>query len=221
MFKYDLERSQVCALNKRLVRENLVAWTAGNVSQRLEDNSGFVIKPSGVEYDDLTPDSMVICDLDGNPLGGDFSPSSDTATHAYIYRNMPLVGGVVHTHSNYASAWAATGQSIPCVLTAMADEFGGDIPLGPFAVVGTEEIGRGVVSTLEGHRSSAVIMKNHGVFAIGKNAHAAVKSAVMCEDVAKTVSISKGLGELQEISQEDIDHLYARYQNVYGQRKGN
>ncbi|MFI6481165.1 L-ribulose-5-phosphate 4-epimerase [Nonomuraea sp. NPDC050663] len=211
-------RKIVCDLHAELVRNNLVAWTAGNVSGRIPGEDLFVIKPSGVSYDELTPEAMVVCDLDGNLVEGEHAPSSDTAAHAYVYRNMPQVGGVVHTHSTYASAWAARHEPIPCVLTAMADEFGGEIPVGPFALIGDDSIGQGIVATLKGHRSPAVLMKNHGVFTIGRDARAAVKAAVMCEDVARTVHISRQLGEPLPIAQADIDRLYDRYQNVYGQR---
>ena len=213
-------REAVCALHAELVRNGLVAWTSGNVSARVPGSSKLmVIKPSGVSYDDLTPSSMVVCDLDGKPVSPDsLSPSSDTATHAYIYRHMPEVGGVVHTHSRYATAWAARGEPIPCVITAMADEFGGEIPVGPFALIGSDEIGRGVVATLTGHRSPAVLMRSHGVFTIGGTAREAVKAAVMCEDVARTVHISRQLGEPLPIAQDDIDSLNHRYQNVYGQQ---
>ena len=211
-------QAKVCKLNIDLQRYGLVAWTAGNVSERMADGKSFMIKPSGVSYEDLKPSQMIICDLDGKVIEGELSPSSDTFTHAYIYRHMPEVGGVVHTHSNYAAAWSAIHSAIPCALTAMADEFGGEIPLGPFALIGNDAIGKGVVETLTGHRSSAVIMKNHGVFAIGKDATAAVKSAVMCEDVAKTTWIAKTLGTLQLIDQASVDKLYDRYQNIYGQR---
>jgi L-ribulose-5-phosphate 4-epimerase len=210
-------RRDVCTLHAELVRYGLVVWTAGNVSGRVPGHDLFVIKPSGVDYDTLVPESMVVCDLDGNLVDGALSPSSDTAAHAYVYRRLPDVGGVVHTHSTYASAWAARGEPIPCVLTAMADEFGGEIPVGPFALIGDDSIGRGIVETLSGHRSPAVLMQNHGVFSIGKNARAAVKAAVMCEDVARTVHVARQLGEPIAIPQPDIDRLYDRYQNVYGQ----
>jgi L-ribulose-5-phosphate 4-epimerase len=210
-------RSHICKLNIDLQRYGLVAWTSGNVSERLSDGKSFIIKPSGVQYEDLKPAQLVMCDLEGNVLEGDLAPSSDAKTHAYIYRHMSHVNGIVHTHSNYAAAWAAIHSAIPCALTAMADEFGGEIPLGPFALIGGEEIGKGVVETLSGHRSTAVLMKNHGVFTIGKNAVAAVKSAVMCEDVAKTTWIAKTMGTLQILDQASIDKLYDRYQNVYGQ----
>ncbi|TMR95556.1 L-ribulose-5-phosphate 4-epimerase [Nonomuraea basaltis] len=211
-------RKTVADLHAELVRYNLVVWTAGNVSGRIPGEDLFVIKPSGVSYDELTPENMVVCDLDGNLVAGEHAPSSDTAAHAYVYRNMPDVGGVVHTHSTYACAWAARGEAIPCVLTAMADEFGGEIPIGPFALIGDDSIGQGIVETLKGHRSKAVLMQNHGVFSIGKDPKAAVKAAVMCEDVARTVHLARQLGEPLPIAQDDIDRLYDRYQNVYGQR---
>jgi L-ribulose-5-phosphate 4-epimerase len=211
-------RRTVAGLHAELTANNLVTWTAGNVSARVPDANLMVIKPSGVAYADLTPANMIVCDLDGQVVEGDLSPSSDTAAHAYVYRAMPQVGGVVHTHSTYATAWAARGEAIPCVLTAMADEFGGEIPVGPFAIIGNDDIGKGIVATLAGHRSTAVLMQNHGVFTIGKNAKAAVKAAVMCEDVARTVHISRQLGSPLPIPQADVDSLYERYQNVYGQR---
>ncbi|WP_117209857.1 L-ribulose-5-phosphate 4-epimerase [Allorhizocola rhizosphaerae] len=210
-------RQQLVGLHQELIRWGLVVWTAGNVSARVPGEDLFVIKPSGVSYDALTPESMVVCDLDGKLVEGDLSPSSDTAAHAYVYREMPEVGGVVHTHSTYATAWAARGEPIPCVLTAMGDEFGGEIPVGPFALIGGDDIGRGIVATLRGHRSPAVLMQNHGVFTIGRDAKAAVKAAVMCEDVARTVHIARSAGPLIPIRQSDVDSLYDRYQNVYGQ----
>ena len=214
----DQLRREVCALHAELTRNGLVAWTSGNLSARVPGEDRMVIKASGVEYDDMTPDAIVVCDLNGELLEGDLSPSSDAATHGYVYRHMPDVGGVAHTHSTYATAWAARGEAIPCVLTAMADEFGGGIPVGPFALIGGEEIGEGIVETLGGHRSPAVLMRSHGVFTIGKDARAAIKAAVMCEDVARTVHVARQLGEPLEIAPEHIDSLYDRYQNVYGQR---
>ncbi|MFC7878769.1 L-ribulose-5-phosphate 4-epimerase [Isoptericola sp. NPDC057391] len=220
----DAAKEKVAALHAELPRWELVVWTAGNVSERVRDDSTpdgsgdlLVIKPSGVAYDDITPESMVVCDLDANLVEGDRSPSSDTAAHAYVYAHMPEVGGVVHTHSTYATAWAARAEEIPCVLTMMADEFGGPIPVGPFAIIGDDSIGRGIVETLSGSRSPAVLMRNHGPFTIGKDARAAVKAAVMCEEVARTVHVSRQLGEPLPIAQEHVDSLYARYQNVYGQ----
>jgi L-ribulose-5-phosphate 4-epimerase len=214
-------RQQVSDLHSELTRYGLVIWTGGNISGRVPGHDLFVIKPSGVSYDDLTPENMVLCTLDGSvlqgTLGSERSPSSDTAAHAYVYRNMPEVGGVVHTHSTYATAWAARGEEIPCVITGMADEFGGPIPIGPFAIIGDDSIGRGIVETLKTHRSRAVLMKNHGPFTIGINPKDAVKAAVMCEDAARTVEIARQGGALVPLEQAAIDSLYLRYQNVYGQ----
>jgi L-ribulose-5-phosphate 4-epimerase len=211
-------RAVVAGLHRELAGNGLVAWTSGNVSARVPGTELMVIKPSGVPYAELTADSMVVCDLAGGRVSGDLSPSSDTASHAYIYRHMPAVGGVVHTHSRHATAWAARGEPIPCVITAMADEFGGEIPVGPFAPIGGEEIGRAVVQTLAGHRSPAVLLRSHGVFTIGGTARAAVQAAVMCEDVAGTVWLARQQGDLEPLPQEQIDALYRRYQNEYGQR---
>ena len=210
-------KQQVADLHAELPRNELVVWTAGNVSARVPGRELMVIKPSGVSYDELTADSMVVTDFDGRLVEGDRSPSSDTAAAAYVYRHLDHVGGVVHTHSRYATAWAAIGVPIPCVLTMMADEFGGEIPIGPFALIGDDSIGRGIVETLRGHRSRAVLMANHGPFTIGKDARDAVKAAVMCEDVARTVTLARQLGEPRAIAQADIDALFDRYQNVYGQ----
>jgi L-ribulose-5-phosphate 4-epimerase len=211
-------RRDVCALHEQLTRYQLVVWTAGNVSARVPGHDLLVIKPSGVDYDALTPESMVVCDLHGRVVEGDRAPSSDTEAQAYVYRHLADVGGVVHTHSPYAVAWAARGQPIPCVTTMYADEFGGAIPVGPFAVIGDDSIGRGIVDTLRDSRSPAVLMRNHGVFTVGPTAKAAVKAAVMCEDVARSVHLAHQLGEPVPIEPHQVDALYDRYQNVYGQR---
>jgi len=212
------QRAQVCRLHAELLRWGLVTWTSGNVSARVPGTELLVIKPSGLTYDDLTPGSMVVTDLDGTVVDGDLSPSSDTDAHAYVYRAMPEVGGVVHTHSPYATAWAARGEAIPCAITAMADEFGGEIPVGPFALIGGDDIGKGIVATLSGHRSAAVLMSGHGVFTIGPDARSAVKSAVMCEDVARTVHLARQLGPVEPLDPRHVDALHDRYKNVYGQR---
>ena len=210
-------RAEVAELHRELTRYQLVIWTAGNVSARVPGHDLLVIKPSGVSYDALTPESMVVTDLYGELVDGEHSPSSDTAAHAYVYRHMPEVGGVVHTHSTYATAWAARSEPIPCVLTMIADEFGGEVPVGPFALIGDDSIGRGIVDTLRGSRSKGVLMAGHGPFTIGKDARSAVKAAVMLEDVARTVHIARQLGTPAPLDQGDIDSLHHRYQNVYGQ----
>lgn len=210
-------RRDVADLHRELTRYGLVSWTAGNISARVPGHDLAVIKPSGVSYDDLGPEQMVVVDLDGELVDGDRAPSSDTAAHVYVYRHLPEIGGVVHTHSPYATAWAARREPIPCTLTMIADQFGGDVPVGPFALIGDDSIGRGIVETLRGSRSPAVLMAQHGPFTIGPDARAAVKAAVMLEDVARTVHLARQLGEVRRLDQSDIDRLYDRYTNVYGQ----
>ena len=211
----DLLKEELVQLHLELPRNNLVAWTGGNVSGRDFESDLVIIKPSGIRYEDLRPEHMVVLDLQGRIVEGDLKPSSDTFSHLYIYRARPDVGGIVHTHSRYATAFAALGRPIPCVLTAMADEFGGPIPCAGFARIGDEAIGRLVVEGIGG--SPAILLKNHGVFTVGKNATAAVKAAVMTEDVAATVWMAYLMGQPDEISAEDIARLHDRYTNVYGQ----
>lgn len=208
-------KEEVTRLNLELPANNLVAWTSGNVSARDPETGLILIKPSGVPYSKLKPDDIVVLGLDGKVIEGKLKPSSDTASHLYIYRHREDVFGVVHTHSRYATAFAAVGMPIPCVLTAIADEFGGPIPCGGFALIGDEEIGKVVVESIG--KSPAVLLKNHGVFTIGKSAEAAVKAAVMTEDVAATVWMALQLGKPDEISAENIANLHDRYTNVYGQ----
>ena len=211
----DLLKEELVQLHLELPRNNLVAWTGGNVSGRDFESDLVIIKPSGIRYEDLRPEHMVVLDLQGRIVEGDLKPSSDTFSHLYIYRARPDVGGIVHTHSRYATAFAALGRPIPCVLTAMADEFGGPIPCAGFARIGDEAIGRLVVEGIG--QSPAILLKNHGVFTVGKNATAAVKAAVMTEDVAATVWMAYLMGQPDEISAEDIARLHDRYTNVYGQ----
>lgn len=208
-------KEEVCRLNLALPANNLVVWTSGNVSVRHPESGYVVIKPSGVKFADLEPQHMVVVNLDGDIIEGDLKASSDTASHLYIYQHMPAVNGVVHTHSNYATAFAAAGVPIPAVLTAIADEFGGPIPCGDFALIGGEEIGKVVVASIG--NSPACLLKNHGVFTVGPTGEKALKAAVMVEDVAKTVWIALQLGTPDEIPAEDIAKLHDRYTHVYGQ----
>lgn len=209
-------KQELVDLHLELPKNHLVMWTGGNVSARDPESGLVVIKPSGVRYDDLHADMMVVLNLKGDIIEGELKPSSDAYSHLYIYRERKDVGGVVHTHSRYATAFAAVGKPIPPVLTAIADEFGGPIPCGEFALIGDEEIGKVVVENLG--KSPAVLLKNHGVFTVGKNAHAAVKAAVMTEDVAATVWMALQIGSPDEIPAEDIAKLHDRYLNVYGQK---
>jgi L-ribulose-5-phosphate 4-epimerase len=208
-------RVEICRLHAELVRNGLVAWTSGNVSGRDPQTGLVVIKPSGIRYEALTPENMVVVDLDGKTVEGAYKPSSDTLAHVYVYRHRPDVCGVVHTHSSFATAWAAVGRPIPPVLTAICDEFGGPIPVGAYAKIGGDEIGREIVRSIGD--SPAILMKNHGVFTVGKTPEAAVKAAVMVEDVARTVYFASQLGTPEEIPPEEVSRAHRRYIEQYGQ----
>ncbi len=208
-------KEQVYKLHLELPKNGLVKWTGGNVSARDPESGLVVIKPSGVLYEELRPQDHVVVDLQGKVVEGALKPSSDTASHLYIYRHRPDINGIVHTHSPYATAFAALGRSIPVYLTAIADEFGGPIPCAGFALIGGEEIGQQVVAHIG--QSPAVLLKNHGVFTVGKTARAALKAAVMVEDVARTVHLALQLGQPQEIDPEAVAKLHHRYTHVYGQ----
>jgi len=209
-------RQQVYELHMELPRYNLVVWTMGNVSARDRNTGLVVIKPSGVRFEDLHPEDMVIVDMDANVIEGKFKYSSDTLTHLYIYRHRPDVNGIVHTHSTFATAFSAVGKPIPCFLTGMADEFGGPIPVGGFSLIGGIDIGRVLVESIG--MSKAILMQNHGVFTVGKTATDAVKAAVMTEDAARTSYYAMQLGTPIPISNENVAALYDRYTNVYGQK---
>jgi L-ribulose-5-phosphate 4-epimerase len=208
-------RRRVHLLNQELPRNRLVAWTSGNVSARDPSSGLIVIKPSGVPYDQLDPADLVVVDATGTVVEGDLAPSSDTLSHLVIYREMPEVHGVVHTHSTFATAFAAVGQPIPACLTAIADEFGGAIPCAGYAAVGGEAIGRAVVDGIG--RSPAILLQSHGVFAVGSSAEAAVKTAVMVEDAAHTVFVALQLGVPLEIPADEIERAHQRYLDDYGQ----
>lgn len=208
-------RAQICCLHQELPRNHLVVWTSGNISGRDAESGLVVIKPSGVRYEELTPDKLVVLDLDGRVIEGTLKPSSDTRAHLYVYRHRPDVNGIVHTHSPFATAWAAVGRPIPAVLTAICDEFGGPIPVGKYAKIGGDEIGREIVRSIG--NSPAILMQNHGVFTVGRTPLEAVKAAVMIEDVARTVFYAMQLGQPQEIPPEEVARAHRRYREEYGQ----
>jgi len=208
-------REELVGLHAELPRHQLVVWTGGNVSVRDPDSGLVAIKPSGVRYDDLTAASMVVVDPDGTVVEGDLKPSSDTASHLYIYRHRPDVNGVAHTHSRFATAFAAVGRPIPVHLTAQADEFGGEIPCAGFAFIGDDSIGALVVEGIG--RSPAILLKNHGVFTVGPTAEAAVKAAVMVEDIAATVWTALQIGTPDVLEADVVERLHRRYTTAYGQ----
>jgi L-ribulose-5-phosphate 4-epimerase len=207
-------REIVYKANMALPAYGLVTWTSGNVSGRDPESNLVVIKPSGVLFDELSPENMVIVDLENQVIEGDLGPSSDTASHIYLYRHRPELMGITHTHSNYATAFAAVGKPIPAVLTAIADEFGGPIPCAGYARIGGRQIGEEILHTIG--NSPAILMKNHGVFTVGKSVQAALKAAVMVEDVARTVWLAMQLGTPEELPLEELAANFERYQTRYG-----
>lgn len=209
-------RALICELNKELPRCGLVTMTSGNASGRDPETGYVVVKPSGIAFEDLTPEMMLVVDLHCNTVEGDLKPSTDALTHLHIYRHMPHVNGIIHTHSNYATSFAALGEPIPAVLTAMADEFGGPIPCGPYCQIGEEQIGRAVVEYIG--ECPAILLKNHGVFAVGETPQAAFKAAVMVEDVAKTVHLAMLRGKPIPIPLEEVRRGHKRYVEKYGQK---
>lgn len=210
-------RKLICDLNKELPKNNLVTMTSGNVSGRDSGTGYIVIKPSGVSFEDLTAEKMSIVDINGNVVESELAPSVDTASHLVVYRRMQHINGVVHTHSNYATSFAAIGMPIPAVLTAIADEFGGSIPCAPYCQIGEEQIGECVVDNI-GH-SPAILMQNHGVFTVGTTPQAALKAAIMLEDVAKTVHLAMLKGTPIPIPEEEVERGFRRYQEKYGQKE--
>ena len=207
-------RHQVWKANMALPENNLVTWTSGNVSGKDPETGYVVIKPSGVIFEELTPENMVIVDSECKVVEGDLGASSDTASHVYVYNNRDDVFGMVHTHSNYATAFAAVGRSIPCCLTAIADEFGGDIPCGPYARIGGKEIGKAICDHIGA--SPAILMKQHGVFTVGPTVMKATKAAIMVEDIAKTMYMAYQLGTPEPLPAEEVAANFDRYQNRYG-----
>ncbi|MDQ1317791.1 MAG: L-ribulose-5-phosphate 4-epimerase [Candidatus Poribacteria bacterium] len=210
-------RDEVYKMNMELPKNNLVTWTSGNVSGRDSETGYVVIKPSGISYDLLSPENLVVIDFQGNVIEGDLMPSVDTDSHLYVYRHRDDVGGVVHTHSPYATAFAILGRSIPVYLTAMADEFGCSVPVSNYARIGGDEIGKEIVEKIG--KSPAILLKNHGVFTIGLTPLSAVKAAVMLEDIAKTVHLALLLGQPDEIPSEEVERAHRRYKEKYGQKR--
>ncbi|MCK5526920.1 MAG: class II aldolase/adducin family protein, partial [Candidatus Latescibacteria bacterium] len=195
----------------------LVTMTSGNASGRDRDTGYIVIKPSGMEYDAMQPEDMGIVDSDGNLVEGSWRPSVDLAEHLYLYRHRPELGGIIHTHSNYATSFAALGRGIPVYLTAIADEFGAEIPCSRFASNEGDQIGKALVEAMG--RGPAVLLKNHGVWTFGPTPVAALKAAVMVEDVAKTCHLALLLGTPDSLPPEEAAKWWDRYHGRYGQQE--
>ena len=225
-------KKKVYEANMDLPKYGLVTFTWGNVSAIDRESGLFVIKPSGVDYDKLSPEDMVVMDLNGNKVEGKYKPSSDTATHLELYKAFPEIGGVVHTHSSYATSWAQAGRGIPCYGTTHADYMYGEIPC--LRCLTAEEIedayeentGHLIVNEFKRMNKDpmavpAVLCKNHGPFAWGKDAHEAVHNAVVLEEVAKMAYRAETINpRIQPAPQELQDKHYYRKHGAnayYGQ----
>ena len=208
-------REIVWKCNLELPKNDLVKMTSGNVSGRDPEAGLVVIKPSGYSYEEMTPAHMVVVDLEGRVVEGDFKTSTDTDTHLYVYRHRADVFGIVHTHSPYATSFAVLGQPIPACLTASA-MVGGEVPLGAYAPIGGEAIGQEIVNKIG--RARAIIMQNHGVFTIGNSAQQATKMAVEVEEIAKITHLAMLRGQPVVLSPSQVDYMVDLYQNEYGQR---
>ena len=217
-------RKEVWWVNVQLPKTGLVTMHSGNASGVHRDTGLVLIKPSGIDYDQLRPEDLSVVDLSGSPVTTDqvpdgissqLKPSVDTIHHLLLYENDQSLGGIVHTHSNYATAWAALGEPIPCALTAIADEFGGDIPCAPYQDNQGENIANGMIE--HRGRGPAVLLARHGVFAFHQTPRKALKAAIMVEDVAKTMWLARQLGPVQALPAEEIEKWWARYHSTYGQ----
>ncbi|MDI3472649.1 MAG: L-ribulose-5-phosphate 4-epimerase [Thermotogaceae bacterium] len=199
-----------------LERYNLVAYTSGNVSLRVEGEK-VIIKPSGVPYDRFKPEDLVIVNLEGNKIEGELKPSVDTATHLYIYRNLDWVNSIIHTHSTFVTVFAMMEKSIPVLCTAHADVFGAEIPLTEYAPVGSEAIGRATLNVL--NKAGVVILRKHGALILGKSLEDAIKKAIFMEEVAKASYFALMSGRIEPLPREEVEKLYNQYHTKYGQSK--
>jgi L-ribulose-5-phosphate 4-epimerase len=221
---FKLLREEVWWVNSQLPKAGLVTMHSGNASG-IDRESGLVlIKPSGIDYDRLQPEDLSVVDLSGEPVAhnrvpdgvsSELKPSVDTIHHLLLYKKDPKLGGVIHTHSNYATAWAAIGEQIPCALTAIADEFGGDIPCAPYIDNQGENMANGMIA--HRGRGPAILLAGHGVFAFDETPRKALKAAIMVEDVAKTMWLARQLGQVKVLPAGEIEKWWDRYHSTYGQ----
>lgn len=225
MTDFQSLRQEVWWANTQLPRAGLVTMHSGNVSGIDRESGLILIKPSGVDYEHLQPEDLSIVDLSGNPVASEvvpdgisstLKPSVDTVHHSLLYKEDPSFGGIAHTHSNYATAWAAIGKPIPCALTAIADEFGGDIPCTPYI----DNQGQSIANAIMEHRSRgpAILLGAHGVFTFAETPRKALKAAIMLEDAAKTLWLARQLGPVESMSPEEIEKWWNRYHSSYGQQ---
>ncbi|MGH9451853.1 MAG: L-ribulose-5-phosphate 4-epimerase [Terriglobia bacterium] len=210
-------RREVWAANLEILRGGLVTMHSGNASGVDRKKGLVLIKPSGMDYDRMRPADLVATDLDGRQIKGQWKPSVDLPHHLYLYRHCPQIGGVIHTHSNYATCFALLGRPIPVYLTAIADEFGAEIPCAPYVDNAGDHIGEAILKYMG--KAPAILLGNHGAFCWGATPRAALKAAVMLEDVAKTCYLALTLGKPKALPAREIEKWYRRYHTTYGQKE--
>jgi L-ribulose-5-phosphate 4-epimerase len=208
-------RHQVWEANLGIYRAGLVTMHSGNASGTDRKRGLVFIKPSGMDYEKMKPADLVVTDLEGKKVRGKWKPSVDLPHHLFIYKHRPDVGGIVHTHSNHATSFAMLERPIPAYLTAIADEFGDEIPCAPYVDNTGDHIGEAVIAAAG--RSPVVLLGHHGVFAFGPTVAAAFKAAVMVEDIAKTCLLALQLGRPKPLPPEEVKKWYDRYHSTYGQ----
>ena len=216
MSKIEQLRDEVWKANLGIYRAGLVTMQSGNASGIDRERGVVIIKPSGMDYDRMRSQDMVATDLEGRKLKGKWNPSVDLPDHLYVYKYCPQIGGVIHTHSNYATTFALLGRPLPVYLTAIADEFGEEIPCIPYVDNRADHIGKAIVKYM-GKKAPAVLLAHHGVFAFGATPRAALKAAVMVEDVAKTCHLALLLGKPKPLPGREIKKWWDRYHTTYGQ----
>lgn len=208
-------REEVIKAGLKLKEYGLITLTGGNVSGRDTQTGLIAITPSGMEYDKLTLEDIVIVDLDGNIIDGERKPSTDLITHLQIYRAKDNINGIIHTHSSYASCFAVLNQSIPVVCTTMANEVGGEVLVASYAPVGSKELGENIIDKIR--KQKAVLLQNHGVFTYGEDVHHALVAAVMLEDAAKVYYLARSIGDPLKLPDEEIKKANDLFKYSYGQ----
>lgn len=209
-------RDEVLVMNHELPRNGLVVWSGGNVSGRDPDTGLIVIKPSGIPFQHLTKESLVVVDLDGTVVEGDLKPSVDLGVHLYVYRRRDDVMGMCHTHSPYATSFAARGESIPATLTPLTHLIGGGVPCSRYATPGADDTGAAVME-VAGDTGMATLVDRHGVFTMGRSASESVKVALHVEEAAMTIRMAMLSGPVTEMDPEEIERCAAWYRGNYGQ----
>ena len=210
-------RKEVLAASLNLLKYGLVTLTGGNVSGRDKTTGYVAITPSGMDYEQLRPEDIVIVDIEGNKVDGKWKPSVDTEDHLYIYKHKPNLYGIIHTHAPYACSFAILQKEIPCCSTTLANEVGGSVPVAPYTSVACGLIGPAVVEVIGD--KNACLLANHGVISVGESVKHALTAAVMLEDGAKVYHLAQCMGDPVPLSKTEIEKARNVFLYTYGQDK--